>query len=408
VSERGQGSLEYVAVVALVVAALAVGGAVRAGPAIADAVVRQFARALCIVGAGDCEQDRAPCVVASRRTEDDAHVNLLLVRIGGDQAILREERSDGSVAVTYLHDLSGGLDVGLGVDVRLSLGRSGIVLGGELRAAVLAHLGKGTTYLLPDGAAADRVVAALRDHLLGGGRLPSPAETYTQHGLSVTLDGSGGNGTIAGSVELTSEDLFGQRVDHRTGRRTAYVRRRNGVTGSVSLEGGSGVQGSASASEVYAVTVDRSGRPLDLAIVSGGAYDGSPSLPSVLQPVAGELGGPPGVARMYESEEHLDLTDPANLAAARDFLDQVRDAHPRLGRAVAVSRALHRRLDEAGTVQARTYATGSSSIGATAHLGAGVKVGGGYTHTTASARLLRAMLRSPTGVWTRRDDCVAA
>jgi len=395
-------------VLALVVAALGAGTLVRAGPAIADTVVRQFARALCIVGAGDCEEDRVPCVVASRRTEDDAHVNLLLVRIGGDEAILREERSDGTVALTDLRDTSGGLDIGLGADVRLSLGRSGVVLGGELRAAVLAHLGTGTTYVLRDGAAADRVVSALRRHLLGGGRLPAPAETYAEHGLSVTLDGSGGNGAVAGSVQLTSQDLFGQRVDHRTGWRTAYVRRRNGVTGSVSLEGGSGVEGSASQTEVYAVTVDRSGRPLDLAIVTGGAYEGSPSLPSALQPVAGELGGVPGVARMYESEQHLDVTDPANLVVARDFLDQVRNPHPRFGRAVAVSRALRRRLDETGTVQARTYATGSSSVGASAHLGAGLKVGGGYTHTTASARLLRAMLRSPTGVWTRRDDCVAA
>src|SRR4051794_41953639 len=67
-SARGQGTVEYLAVV-LLVAVVAGGGtaaaAQAAGADIATAVPHELLRALCIVTAGDCDRDRAPRDVAT-------------------------------------------------------------------------------------------------------------------------------------------------------------------------------------------------------------------------------------------------------------------------------------------------------------------------------------------------------
>src|SRR6476469_4155216 len=65
-SARGQGTVEYLAVVLLVAFALGGGTAAvasAAGADIATAVPREIRRALCIVTGGDCDRDRAPCDV---------------------------------------------------------------------------------------------------------------------------------------------------------------------------------------------------------------------------------------------------------------------------------------------------------------------------------------------------------
>ena len=65
-SARGQGTVEYLAVVLLVAFALGGGTAAvasAAGADIATAVPHEVLRALCIVSGGDCDRDRAPCDV---------------------------------------------------------------------------------------------------------------------------------------------------------------------------------------------------------------------------------------------------------------------------------------------------------------------------------------------------------
>ena len=56
-SERGQGTVEYVAIIALValVLAAAVAGAAGLGPGIGNAVVGQIRHALCVVAGRACE-----------------------------------------------------------------------------------------------------------------------------------------------------------------------------------------------------------------------------------------------------------------------------------------------------------------------------------------------------------------
>jgi len=103
-SSRGQATVDYVALVAVVTvlltAALALAGG--AGPGVVNAVSAQVRHALCVVSAGGpCrEPSPSPCTVASTRDARHFAVNLVLVRIDHDRYVLREELSDGTVRLT--------------------------------------------------------------------------------------------------------------------------------------------------------------------------------------------------------------------------------------------------------------------------------------------------------------------
>jgi hypothetical protein len=412
--ERGQATVEYLGLVALVAAVLAVGALLAAGggEAIAAAVGRGVQRALCVVRGGECDLDGRPCVVGSRRVEDDGSVDLVLVRLGSDEVVLREDRSDGTSAVTFARLRRGGLVLGGGFGAHARLGRRRVRVGAQASATVLGLLGTATTWELPDRAAAarmlDRIVVDdahdLARRVLDGGRplgrdAPPPASHTSQGGASVTLALSGSPGALT----LGAADLAGQTVG-ADGRRTYLVRRRNDLA----LALGDVAQGAGGADELDTVTVDRAGRPLDLGILRGDELSGSVSLPAVVQPAAGFLDAPASGARRWEVEQHLDLTEPDNLAAAGAFLRQVKAPRPHLGRAVAVSAALRRALDERGVLDARTYALDETSSGVDAGARVGVgPVGAGYERRTRSARLVAAMQRGPGGLWRRRADCLA-
>jgi hypothetical protein len=406
--ERGQATLEYVGLVALVAAVLAVGALLAAGrgDAIAASVGRGIQRALCVVRGGECDLDVRPCVVASRGVEDDGSVDLVLVRLGSDEVVLREDRSDGTSAVTFARLRRGGYVGAWGIGAHARLGRRRVRVGAQPSATVLGLLGTATTWELPDRAAAARMVDRIvvddaRDlarRVLDGGRplggdAPPPASRTSQGGASVTLG--------VGGATLGADDLVGQTVG-ADGRRTYLVRRRNDVAAALGSVAGTGAL-----DELDTVTVDRSGHPLDLGILRGHELSGSVSLPAVVQPAAGFLDVPASGGRRWEAEQHLDLTEPDNLAAAGAFLAQVRAPRPHLGRAVAVSAALRRALDERGVLDARTYAMTDTSSGLDAGARVGIgPVGAGYERRTRSARLVAAVQRGPGGLWRRRADCL--
>jgi hypothetical protein len=143
-----------------------------------------------------------------------------------------------------------------------------------------------------------------------------------------------------------------------------------------------------------------------------GSYAASVDLPAAAQPAVGLLGTrTPSVAREYAVETRLPLTSDADRALAARFIGQV--LHPRVihtGAPVAVSRALARRLDEAGIVNVRTYGIDEGGFQMGGRVGVhGVGVGGSIgIGERRSARLLAAASRGPDGVWHRREDCVDA
>ena len=99
--------MEWLAVVALVVVMLGLGAALAQAGYVGRRVTREMARAICLVGSGDCRRDEEPCVVGSQAGRQGMAVHLLFVRLGEDELGMIEERSDGTFAVTL-----GGWDLG--------------------------------------------------------------------------------------------------------------------------------------------------------------------------------------------------------------------------------------------------------------------------------------------------------
>jgi hypothetical protein len=409
---RGQAGVDYVGVLLLVTVVLGAVALVADASGVPQAVDHQLLRALCIVRGGECEQDRAPCPVATDRRKDAMSARILVFRIGEDKTVVREERSDGTIAITVAYGQEAGLQAGEGVHVGLSLGRAGLSLGGELTASVVASRERGYTWLLHGARAADALVARLRlarrelDRRIAAGRMPAPALRYGQGGLAVNGKLSRG-GAVGGSLGLSSQDVAGTRTDARTGRTTFYVQR--SADGSLSLtHSGTGTTAARGDRERYAVTYDASGRPVDLMVMATGNFRISLDLPNRLQPAAGLLSIPTSHGRTYVEETHLDLTDPESLRLAGAFLRQVRHPAPAaFGDAVAVAAALRRRLDDVGVVHARTYDADERRYGADVSVGIdGVQLGGAVSRTREDTHLVAATTRGLDGVWRVRGDCL--
>jgi hypothetical protein len=411
--DRGQASVDYVGVLLVVTVVLGAVALVADGSALPRAVDRQLLRALCIARGGDCEQDRAPCPVRSDRRDGAVSARILVFHVGADKTLIREERSDGTVAVTVAYGEQAGVALSGGAHLSVAFGRGALGFGGELTGAAVAVRERGYTWVLHDGRAADALVGRLGvgpgrlDALIASGRVPKPAARYRHGGFAGR--GSVAAGTLStAAVGLSSQDVAGARVDAATGRRTVYVQRT--VEGSLSLSNGAaGVTGAHTDRERFAVTYDAAGRPVDLMVISTGIYRGSFDLPARLQPVVGLLSAPTGRVRTYVEETHLDLTEPESLRVARAFLERLR--HPsriHAGAAVAIAAALRRRLDEVGVVHARTYDADERRYGIDGSVGLdGLQVGAALSRTLLDARLVAAATRGLDGVWRARRDCLA-
>ncbi|MGZ8635328.1 MAG: hypothetical protein ACXWZZ_15910 [Solirubrobacteraceae bacterium] len=410
---RGQAGVDYVGVLLLVTAVLGAVALVADASGIPQAVDHQLLRALCIVRGGECEQDRAPCPIRSDRRDDAVSARILVFHVGADKTLIREERSDGTVAVTVAYGGQAGLEISAGAHLDVGLGRGGLGFGGELTAAAVAVRERGYTWVLRDRRAADALMgrvgvgAAKLDALIASGSVPRPTQRDRHGGLASRGRASAGT-SVRGTLALSSQDVAGVRIDASTGRRTYYVQRT--VDGSLSLTyGGVGATGAGMSRERYAVTYDAAGRPADLMVIATGIYRGSFDLPTRLQPVVGLLSAPTGRARTYVEETHLDLTDPESLRVARAFLERVR--HPaavNTGAAVAIAAALRRRLDAVGVVHARTYDADERRYGVDGSVGVeGVQLGASLSRTLLDSHLVAAATRGLDGVWRVRWDCLA-
>jgi len=419
----GQASLDYVSILALtaVVMGAGTGVAMARGGDIASAVRSHMARALCIVTGGDCDRDLRPCTIRTRQDTIGAHINVLVVKIGKDQIALLDERSDGTFAVTLISGWNFGPEGGLGLDAKAALGNKGLAVGGELRAAALAHEGRGKTWIVRSRAQADALVdrirgirAALIPRAIRGAALPEPDQTYYEHGTSVTLGVKAGLGdAVRGALTLSAKDLDGSRHDRRSGREILYLKRSNALDAVLQASGGRGgaskAEGLGGSDHVWAFERDRTGKPIDLMILSSGEYRGSFSLPPLLSEIAGYLGAPSQGRRRYEVETHLDLTDPDNLAVAQAYMRAVVQGGPRLFQnRVPVSDALASRLHDRAIIHARTFEVDSDVTGASLHAARVGKVGGGVEKATRETRLLAATTRGLDGTWQLRTDCITA
>lgn len=382
------------------------------GSGIPQEVDRQLLRALCVVRRGDCQQDRRPCPVDIDRRREALALKVLVFRLGEDKMVIREQRSDGTIAVTVAYGGDKGLELTDGARVGIALGNGGLDLGGELTAAAVASREHGLSWVVHGDSAADALIGHLGlplnmlEFLIRARRLPEPAQVYEEGGLSVT-GGVSRSGLARVALGLSSQDVSGVRTDVATGQRTFYVQRT--VDGALSLtRTGSGTTVMGTDRERYAVTYDAGGRPLDLMVMTTGTFRTLTDLPGRLRSMAGMLARS-GHGHGYVEETHLDLTDPESLRAAGAFLAQVTHPHEvHLGDAVAVAAALRRRLDEAGVIHARTYDVDHSRYGVNASVSIeGVRLGGEASRTHEDSHLVAAATRGIDGVWRRRADCLA-
>jgi hypothetical protein len=406
----GQASLEWVAIVAVVAALLAVGTALAQADALGRRVTRQMARALCLVGHGDCRRDQEPCVTRSEHGASSLLLNAFFVRLGSGWDALIEQRSDGTVAVTRVRTGTLGVEGGFGAHAKANVKGVDFGVGGEVRASLLARREGGRAWIVDSWDAAQELLGRLR--LLGGGP-PRPADIdYGGRDLAAALGASlGADGLVRLDLArggLTFDRASGARVDRRTGRRTVYVK----TSAAAEARLGGGILGAAGAAasrggEVYSVEFDATGRPIDLQVVAAGTFGGSQDLPDAVQPVVGLLETGAAGGRRFEVTAHLDLTDAGNLAAARALLTAL--ARDRWSASIpAASRVLRRRIDERGTVEARVLESRSDADNLEVSAAVGPKVGGAVHAEHASTRLLAAASRGLDGRWVAREDCVAA
>lgn len=394
--ESGQASSDYIAILLVCACVLGAGGGAAAaagGSGMAGAVSAQFARAICRVTGGDCERDRLPCVTSIRARVDDLAGVVAIIRLSGGRTLLRERRSDGMELITLAERGGLGIEVGAGAEA----GVGGGAIGDSLAGSISGRVTRGRAWLRPAGAQAQALVDRIGDP-------PAPDFTWGEKGMESRAEG---RYHLAG-LSFDAEDAFGARRDTRTGEKTFTIRRRNELAGDLARLG-AGAEAGGRHVERYAVTVDRSGRPVDLIVTDTIRYHGGVALPGPLKAVAMALGAPAlRRGRIVETETHLDLTAAANLEAARDFIEAVRSPKLKLGAAVAVSEALRRRLDSHGVRQRRVYLLDVRHTGARGRVGAGVSIGLRGERSEESARLVEAAVRGLDGNWRRRDDCLPA
>jgi hypothetical protein len=400
----GQVTLEWLAIVALVGTLLAAGAALAEAGYVGRRITREMARAICIVGGGDCWRDREPCVLTAASDQRSVSVDVVFVHLGGGTTMLEERRSDGTVSITQVDGAELGLEAGIGAQADVRVAGLDVRIQAALIAAETGTLAHGRTWVLPSPAAAERFVEDL-----GSGRgWPVPDITYREADLAASLRGLAGASLLGADLDAASatwaEDRrVTTRVDHRSGHRTLIARSRwdadLSVAGSVLGTAGGG-------GETYAVELDAGGRPLDLQVIGSGRFDGSRDLPDVLQPVAGLLDTATTGERRYEVTAHLDLTDPQNAAAAGSLVAALLRRGVHVGPPPALSQALRRHIEERGTIEARVLDQQLDATDVGGRVALGAEVGLGVHREHGSLRLVAAASRGLDGQWLRREDCV--
>jgi hypothetical protein len=387
--ERGTGSVEWVALLGVVGGVFAAAAAAAPGvaPAVPRAVGATFERAFCLVSGGDCLSGRPrPCVVRSRERTRERRASLALVRLADGRTVLREERSDGTVVLTVEDTASAGTSDRL--EVRMAIGGHRINGSAGVRGGV--RLGRGRRFVLPDAAAADRLLARLGEEragargvvagqdLAGGERWwavthetqAKAALRLNRLGADVRLDGS----TVAGVRERPS------------GERTLVLRTDSELVAALTgplARVGAVAPGHASVE----LALDRDRAPVSLTV-------------RVARGVQGEVRLGPWRSRsgdLLEAEARLDLADPVVRSQAASLLS------PR--RALPAARALAERLADWARIDLRVYETDRSESVKGAS-GGPLKLGYEVVEVVRSGRLVDAVGREPGLGWTRRIDCV--
>ena len=384
----GQGSLEYVGLLALVSTALAVAAGPAAGlaglPGRVAAIVRT---GVCIAGGDVCRASDAaaaglaPCTLSDRLRGGGLAVTVLSVKVGGDHRFLVAHRSDGSVAVTKIARDDVAASGGLGFEA----GPLKVGVEGEAGVRVAAGVG----WEFADVATARRFLAEAREGLSPAvARWPAAWRSGEAGlaasgwaGLGVQAKGADDTAaeTRAAGIELVADSAIGARIAR--GSTTLYLRTETGgprTTGVLA-----GLLDAAPAGPVVAeYTRDRGGpRELAFRVSARDARDGE----------------------VVETVARLDLRVEANRTVAARLL---RHRAPWPPAVAADLRAAILQSVRTGTVERSVYAVadGSRSFELAGRLGAEVGIEAG--HAKVDRRLVSASAWTTGSRERAREDCL--
>jgi hypothetical protein len=402
-SERGQATLDYVALLAacalLLAAAAAVAGA--GAPGVANGVLAQFRSALCVVSATACPPaPRRPCTVASTRDVRHVAVNLALVRLDDDRIVLRERLSDGTIRLTVAQRGGAGVEVGAGGGARLELRGRSVGVDREARAGVQAVLGHGEVFYARGEREADALLRAIRRPRLGSGG-PRAREVFVEGGVRGLASADLGGARAAGQLDGIADAMLGARRDRRSGELQIALGAGGAGAGLVAVAMG-GNAGALDGQAVLVLTLDRRRRPVELSLSASGSVAAGKLLPAALarplERATGRGAALSAAGRRWELGARVDLRDPDVAAAWRAFR--------RAPAGPAAIRGLGEHLRDRAVMDLRSYRVDSSSDGIAAAAALGLRVGGELEHTIDRSRLLAAATRPPFGLWEARVDCV--
>jgi hypothetical protein len=404
-AERGQATVDYVAILAVVCCAFVAAATVTAvaAPGVANAVLGQFRRALCVVSGGACPvPPRRPCTVASTRDVRHVALNLALVRLDDDRTVLRERLSDGTIRLTVAWRGGAGVEVGAGARARVDVRGRARGLDREVRAGVQGVLGHGEVFYARSEREVDALLRALRRSRLGGGASRA-REIVVEGGVrGLGRVGVGGARAISGQFDGIADAMLGARRDRRSGNLEISFGTGGAGAGLVAIAVGGNV-GALDGQAALGLTLDRRRRPVELSLSAAGSVAAGDMLPAglarPLRLAADPSAAMNGAGRQWELDVRVALTDPAVAAAWAAFR--------RAPTSTAAIRALGEQLRSHARLDVRSYRLDSSGNEAGAAVGLGLRVGGELEHTIERLRLLSAATRPPFGVWEARVDCVA-
>jgi hypothetical protein len=373
-AETGQGTTEYVGLLALVAATLLSAGMLVGLDDVGAAVAREIKTGICIVGGDICRRSEAqaaglePCTVSDRSRGSGATVSVAWLRIGGKDGWSVATQSDGSVVVTRTEGRSGGAGVGLGVEAS----PFGLELGVEGKADLTVM--KGAAWEFPD--------AATAAGFLAGKAHPEPTWRFGEAGDVLTAEAGAkvGGATLTG-VDASMRAAGGARVGK--GRTTLYIRSRLDTGATVWLPRHRSQLAGPSTGDVMVELTLEHGAFREIAFRTGAK------------------GSAPG--REVDTVARLDLRDPANRAEAGHLLTRG------LPWTKNVAADLHRLMlytVQRGTVERSVYDVSDESGTFSLAARLGLELGVDLDKVKVQRRLVSASAWTPGSQERVREDCV--
>src|SRR3954452_8880977 len=400
-AETGQATIEHVGVMLLVAAVLGaavlVADAAGAKSGIAGSVRRQMARAICLVGQGtNCNADLAACLKSSDGHTYKGSFAAGLLHVGGDRGVMVQRLSDDSFQIDEVAGLDFGGQVSTGTSFKGQFGQHKFKAGTTATAALLAHLRAKRSWTLRSPSDANTVIGALTHIPPQTPSLP-PTSAGGEAGLSASADVTVAtrNGAAAVSGVASAKALLGITRDTKTRNRTIYLHPSGDAQAQVAL---SDVTGSFSGAldEVYAVTVDQDGTPLDFSVVASGTVQAQAVISPELQKLSPASAIGSAAKRSFSVERHLDLSsDEAQTAVARFIAHLTHPDPDHIAAMVDNVKGLKRLLDESGTGVAQVHSVkeGGAEVGGQIAFGRGVALGASAGRVTESSHLIGASAR---------------